>query len=121
LPLEPRVLRANPAVRQDVGRIAIMRGPLVYCLEGADNGAGLNSILLQTGAGRSATATIPDLRGAIAIDLPALRERADAWGEELYAEKCAERDEAKARLVPYFFWDNRTDGEMLVWTREAAE
>lgn len=121
LPLEPRVLRANPAVRQDAGRIAIMRGPLVYCLEGTDNGAGLNSILLQTGAGRSSTATIPDLRGAIAIDLPALRERADAWGEELYAEKSAERDEASARLVPYFLWDNRADGEMLVWTREAAE
>jgi DUF1680 family protein len=121
LPLEPRVLRANPTVRQDAGRIAIMRGPLVYCLEGADNGAGLNSILLQTGLGRAETATIPDLRGAVAIELPALRERADSWGDDLYAEKAPETALHTARLVPYHLWDNREGGEMLVWARQVSE
>ncbi|HEY9009627.1 MAG TPA: beta-L-arabinofuranosidase domain-containing protein [Devosia sp.] len=119
LPLEPRVLRANPAVRQDAGRIAVMRGPLVYCMEGADNGVGLNSVLLQTGLGKSETATIPDLRGAIAIDIPALREQVQSWGDDLYAEKAPETRPDTVRLVPYHLWDNRTPGEMLVWTREA--
>jgi DUF1680 family protein len=121
LPLEPRLLRANPRVRQDAGRAAIMRGPLVYCLEGTDNGVGLNSILLQNGLGKVQTATIPDLRGAIAIDLPILREQAEAWGDALYAEKVPETEPGQARLVPYHLWDNREPGEMLVWMRQAAE
>lgn len=121
LPLEPRALRAHPSVRQDAGRVAIMRGPLVYCLEGADNGGGLNSILLQQGLGKAKTAVIPDLRGAIAIDLPVLRENAQSWGDDLYAEKRADAESGEARLVPYHLWDNRAPGEMLVWVREAAE
>ena len=96
-----------------------MRGPLVYCMEGADNGVGLNSVLLQTGLGKAETATIPDLRGAIAIDIPALREQAQSWGADLYAEKQPETKPDTVRLVPYHLWDNRAPGEMLVWTREA--
>jgi hypothetical protein len=119
LPLEPRLLRAHPAVRQDAGRVAVMRGPLVYCLEGADNGAGLNSILLGAGAGKARTATLPDLGDAIAIDLPVLRERVRDWGEDLYSEKEPATEAATARLVPYHLWDNRQAGEMLVWVREA--
>src|SRR5690606_6937363 len=118
LPLELRTLRAHPAVRQDAGRVAIARGPLVYCLAGADNGSGRNSILLQDGLGRAQTATIADLRGAIAIDLPVLRERAETWGDELYTEKVPETAPDTARLVPYHLWDNRDPGEMLVWVRE---
>ncbi|WP_086472017.1 glycoside hydrolase family 127 protein [Devosia lucknowensis] len=121
LPLEPRVLRANPRVRQDAGRVAVMRGPLVYCLEATDNGTGLNSILLQRGLGRAETAAIPDLRGAIAIDLPALRENAETWGADLYAEKAANTQTTTVRLVPYHLWDNREPGEMLVWTRQATQ
>lgn len=121
LPLEPRALRAHPAVRQDAGRVAIMRGPLVYCLEGTDNGTGLNSILLQHGLGKAQTATIPDLRGAIAIDVPVLREKLESWGTDLYAEKTPETETDTARLVPYHLWDNRDAGEMLVWLRQAAE
>lgn len=117
LPLVPRALRANPKVRQDAGRAAVMRGPLVYCLEGTDNAPGLNSILLGDGLGRSQTATIPDLNGAIAIDLPVLREVAEGWGDALYAEAAPTAEPDMARLVPYHLWDNREPGEMLVWLR----
>jgi uncharacterized protein len=117
LPLAPRALRAHPNVRQDAGRVAVMRGPLVYCLEGADNAPGLNSILLDDGFGKAQTATIPDLNGAIAIDLPVLREVADNWGEGLYRPEPPEARPDTARLVPYHLWDNRAPGEMLVWVR----
>lgn len=117
LPMEPRALRANPRVRQDAGRVAVMRGPLVYCLEGADNSSGLNSVLLGEGLGMAQTATIADLRGAIAIDLPVLREVSAGWGDALYDEKPPETETATVRMVPYHLWDNRTPGEMLVWVR----
>ncbi len=119
LPLEPRTLRAHPSVRHDAGRVAVMRGPLVYCLEGTDNGTGLNSILLQRGLGEAQTATIPDLRGAIAIDIPVLRETAENWGDALYSDKAPETETEQARLVPYHLWDNREPGEMLVWLRQS--
>ncbi|MDB5614232.1 MAG: glycoside hydrolase family protein [Devosia sp.] len=117
LPLVPRALRANPKVRQDAGRVAVMRGPLVYCLEGTDNAVGLNSILLGDGLGRSQTATIPNFNGAIAIDLPVLREVAEGWGDALYAEAAPTAEPDTARMVPYHLWDNREPGEMLVWLR----
>ena len=121
LPLVPRALRANPKVRQDAGRVAVMRGPLVYCLEGVDNAVGLNSILLGDGLGKAQTATIPDFNGAIAIDLPVLRELTESWGDELYGEAVLEAEPDTARLVPYHLWDNRAPGEMLVWLRQTQE
>jgi uncharacterized protein len=117
LPLVPRALRANPKVRQDAGRVAVMRGPLVYCLEGTDNAVGLNSILLGDGLGKSQTATIPNFNGAIAIDLPVLREVAEGWGDALYSDAVPSAKPDKARMVPYHLWDNREPGEMLVWVR----
>jgi hypothetical protein len=117
LPLVPRALRANPKVRQNAGRVAVMRGPLVYCLEGADNPVGLNSILLGDGLGQSQTATIPNFNGAIAIDLPVLRELADGWGDALYSDAVPSAKSDTARMVPYHLWDNREPGEMLVWVR----
>ncbi len=117
LPLVPRALRAHPNVRQDAGRVAVMRGPLVYCLEGTDNAPGLNSILLGDGLGKSQTATIANLNGAIAIDLPVLREVAEGWGDALYGDAVPTAKPDTARMVPYHLWDNREPGEMLVWLR----
>ncbi|MDB5586182.1 MAG: glycoside hydrolase family protein [Devosia sp.] len=120
LPLVPRALRANPKVRQDAGRVAVMRGPLVYCLEGTDNPVGLNSILLGDGLGQSQTATIPNFNGAIAIDLPVLREVAEGWGDALYGDMEPVAKPDTARMVPYHLWDNREPGEMLVWLRATS-
>ena len=118
IPLVPRAVRANTKVRQDAGRVSVMRGPLVYCLEGVDNAPGLNSILLGQGLGAAKTAVIPDLRHAIAIDLPVLRER--SANEELYSEEPPEVVATDARFVPYHLWDNRDPGEMLVWVRSGG-
>lgn len=116
IPLIPRALWANPLVRQDAGRVALMRGPLVYCAEGVDNGDGLNAIELTGDVGRAKTAEIAELRGAVALDLLVTRDKAD-WGNELYRTSPPEKQAATARFVPYPFWDNRASGEMLVWIR----
>jgi len=62
------------------------------------------------------TAEITELEGAIALDLPVLRDDAD-WGADLYRTSPPKVREATARFVPYPFWDNRSPGEMLVWVR----
>ncbi|KQY14889.1 hypothetical protein ASE23_25645 [Rhizobium sp. Root73] len=116
IPLAPRALFANPLVRQDAGRVALMRGPMVYCVEATDNGEGLNGIRLAGDLSNGRTAELADLRGAVALDMPVTRDRAD-WGSALYRTSPPTTKKATARFVPYPFWDNRTPGEMLVWVR----
>jgi DUF1680 family protein len=116
IPLATRALFANPLVRQDAGRAALMRGPLVYCVEATDNGAGLNGIRLPGNVGEVKTSEIAELRGAVALDIPVVREAED-WGAALYRSSPPEAKAATARFVPYHLWDNRAPGEMLVWIR----
>ncbi|MCZ4088989.1 glycoside hydrolase family 127 protein [Sinorhizobium psoraleae] len=117
IPLAPRALWANPQVRQDTGRVALMRGPLVYCAEATDNGAGLNGIVLGSDVSKAKTAEIAELQGAVALDIPVARDEADDWGPTLYRTTPPKVNQAIARFVPYHLWDNRTPGEMLVWIR----
>jgi DUF1680 family protein len=117
--LATRALWANPMVRQDAGRAALMRGPLVYCVETTDNGQGLNGIKLSGDAAAAKTAEMTDLEGAIALDLPVLRDDAD-WGADLYRTSPPKARKATARFIPYPFWDNRSPGEMLVWVRSGT-
>lgn len=116
LPMAVRALRANPKVRADIGRVALARGPLIYCAEAVDNGADLNAILIAD-TGGAKTETLPGLNGAVAVDLKARRERVDGWDGTLYDTRPPAREDATLRLVPYHLWDNREPGEMLVWIR----
>ncbi|WP_028745567.1 glycoside hydrolase family 127 protein [Rhizobium mesoamericanum] len=118
IPLETRALWANPLVRQDAGRATLMRGPLVYCAEATDNGAGLNGIRL--GKDLSAkTAEIAELGGAVVLDIPVTKDESN-WGATLYRTKPPSTVKTTARFVPYHLWDNRAPGEMLVWIRSAT-
>ncbi|MCV9997096.1 glycoside hydrolase family 127 protein [Pararhizobium sp. YC-54] len=116
IPLAPRLLFANPLVRHDAGRTALMRGPMVYCVEATDNGEGLNGIQLTGDLSDARTAELKELRGAVALDLPVTRDQAD-WGSALYRTSPPLTEKTTARFVPYPFWDNRAPGEMLVWVR----
>jgi len=118
IPLETRALWANPLVRQDAGRAALMRGPLVYCVEATDNGAGLNGIRLGEDISAK-TAEIAELGGAVALDIAVTKDESD-WGATLYRSKPPTAGKGTARFVPYHLWDNRAPGEMLVWIRSAT-
>jgi DUF1680 family protein len=117
LPLSLRPQFANPKVRQDAGRAALMRGPLVYCVETTDNGDDLNTIILPSSLPPGKTMVLSELNGAVAVDLPVEREDTGGWGTSLYRSEPARREPATARFVPYHLWDNRTPGEMLVWVQ----
>jgi DUF1680 family protein len=115
LPLALRPQFANPKVRQDAGRVALMRGPLVYCVEDTDNGGDLNAIVIPDVLPATTETVLEELGGAVAVDLPVLREETAGWGAPLYRSTRAERKAGSARLVPYHLWDNRKAGAMLVW------
>ena len=117
--MEAKRLYANPKVRQDAGRVALQRGPLVYCVEAVDNGTGLDALSLPATAEIRET-FVPDLLGGV-VKLSAAAETDDAeWGPDLYRETPPERRPTALTAVPYYAWDNRDPGEMLVWLRADA-
>lgn len=117
MPVE-RIL-ANPHVREDIGKCAVMRGPLVYCLEEADNGAGLHRISLNPQPNFRVSHQ-PELLGGVNIIQADGRRLADVGWEsaalyQAYQEPVYE-DKALT-FIPYYAWANRGLGEMLVWVR----
>ena len=109
----------HPAIRQDAGQVALQRGPVIYCLEEADNGARLANVVLP----RSIPLTVEQsdlFGGASVITGEALRiERAND-SNELYRPQSSvqeARSTFRFTAIPYCFWANREPGEMRVWLR----
>ena len=108
----------NPAIRQDVGRVAIMRGPILYCLEGVDNVGPLNNLSLPADTSLEEKFEDGLLGGIVTLTGKGLADDGEDWGDDLYRNRPVMRKPAPVKAVPYFAWDNRDKGEMLVWIRE---
>jgi len=119
LPMPVERIEANPAVGADAGRVALQRGPIVYCLEAVDNGTDLNDLILPRDAGLSARFDARLLGGAMVISARARRVDRRAWKDALYRPVGTPTRPATLKAVPYCLWDNRRPGEMRVWIREA--
>lgn len=120
-PMELRMLQADTKVREDIGKVAVMRGPIVYCLEEVDNGADLH--LLQVAKDGAMELVDRDIAGtkvkAVTVD-GYRKEPTKNTGSGLYQEYTpAEKKAVKLQYVPYYTWANRGENEMQVWT--AAE
>ena len=107
---------ANPKVRMNCGRVALRRGPLLYCFEGADNGADLNAVELPRDAKFSAEFEAGLLGGVVALRTTGRRQAQE--DQTLYRTSPPQLRETTLKSIPYFAWDNREAGEMLVWIRE---
>lgn len=115
LPVE--VLEANPLVRADAGKAALRRGPVVYCLEEADNGANLSALTLTAQSGLTARYE-PDLLGGVTVVTGQAARRAQSgWDGRLYRPLALEEETVPFKAIPYYAWGNRGKGEMQVWTR----
>jgi DUF1680 family protein len=105
-------------VEANRGRLALTRGPLVYCLEEVDNGPDLDAVALPSDRSFE-PAEQPDLPdGVLALTGPGVRD--DAQTGSLYADKPPAAPEITVTAVPYYAWNNRGPGEMLVWIRRAS-
>ena len=126
---------AHPRVAQDAGKVALRRGPLVYCLEQCDNAAPVRSILLpdkakltarfdRVGAalcgcpGRPRRAA--PTGGVVVIEGQGLAPTQGGWKGKLYRPAAAlSLRPARFRAIPYCLWDNREAGAMTVWLPRA--
>lgn len=92
-------IEAHPYVSADAGRVALMRGPLLYCLEELDNAGNVDVIL-----GRGDLAVVErDVCGKVAA----------------ITGTCA--DDSNFTAIPYYLWNNRGKGKMNVWIRQAGK
>mgnify|MGYP002511034218 CR=1 FL=1 len=108
---------ANPRVREDVGKAALMRGPVVYCLEEADNGDLLQDIYLKRESEFDISYEKELLNGVVTITADGKRLSTGDWKEDVLYKPCFEETfkEQKLKFIPYYSWSNRGAGEMLVW------
>ena len=118
LPMPAERLYAHPDVRQDLGRVALRRGPLIYCAEQRDNGAPVNRLRLPAGAALS-DAWRGDLLGGITV-LQSDAAAADpaTWGDALYRTTPPAESRSALMAVPYYIWCNRGANPMQLWLRE---
>jgi hypothetical protein len=110
---------AHPDVRQDVGCVALQRGPLVYCLEQADHAVPLHRILLPRGAELTAQFAPDVLGGVVVVHGEGLVADAAGWAGTLYRAQPPTLSPCQLTAVPYYAWDNRQPGGMRVWLPEA--
>ena len=105
----------HPQITADLGRAALMRGPLVYCLEGVDLLAPLDRLFLQGGAAFDSEFHPDVLGGVVVVTGTGYVMDAADWGDALYRQHPPEFRPAAIHAVPYFTWDNRGAGKMRVW------
>jgi len=109
---------ANPHVAADINRVALMRGPLVYCLEAVDHAVPLAMLRLPRDASFETHFEPGFLQGV--VSLTALAKAVDMahWGNHLYRQQPPQMRDAWIKAIPYYAWDNREPGAMRVWLPE---
>ena len=113
-------ITAHPSVRQASGRIALQRGPVLYCLEEADNGKDLNNLYIPKDSELEWEFDGELLGGVGVIKGTGVSRAYEGWDGTLYRPGDQEYEERSFTAVPYHAWNNRGVGEMLVWINEAT-
>jgi DUF1680 family protein len=112
LPMEVRRVTANEKVKDDQGKVALQRGPLIYCAEWADNNGKAANIIIPSDAAFTAQFQ-PDLLNGVEVlhsEVPVIT-----------VDEKTETVSTTRRLftaIPYYAWANRGKGEMMVWFPE---
>lgn len=116
LDMEVRRVFAAPQVSADSGKAAFARGPLVYCLEGVDNGGEvLNLYVKKDAVPRVGTANPNLLFGAVPITIDGYRV---SEAGSLYSTERPKAEPVELTAVPYYTWGNRGLTQMRVWIPE---
>ncbi|MGI4834345.1 MAG: glycoside hydrolase family 127 protein [Janthinobacterium lividum] len=112
LPLEVRRVHANPLVKDDLGKVALQRGPVMYCAEWADNNGKTSNILVPATATFAANYQPGLLHGVetLTATVPVVTLGADGTNVSTAPRTLV--------AIPYYAWANRGKGEMTVWFPE---
>ncbi|MBC8236320.1 glycoside hydrolase family 127 protein, partial [bacterium] len=117
LPMPVVRIEAHPSVRQNIGCVALQRGPVVYCLEQADNRVPIHQIVLPNDSELKAHFEKELLGGVILIKGEALVVDDSDWDNMLYRAEPSKLKPFEITAIPYYAWAHREPGEMRVWIR----
>lgn len=119
LHMSAQIVEANPLIAADYGKQAVVRGPMVYCVESCDNGENLQC--LHLGANDELQGHFDEqlLDGVYVLESKGCRRVFDFKPGRLYRavnKSAAEQFRPQTLvLIPYYAWCNRAEGEMRVW------
>ena len=118
MPVE--IIKAHPLVWQNQGKVALQRGPLVYCLEETDHSSPVTQIMLSKEM-EFRSEYHPELLGGVTmIEGEGFINELKEWANVLYRpiESRGPLKKVPLKFIPYFAWDNRDAGSMAVWIGE---
>jgi uncharacterized protein len=110
LPMDVRRVYATNKVKDDMGKTALQRGPIIYCAEWADNNGSVSTVVLPP-AVQFSTEFKPEMLGGITV-LKAETDKLLVKVDEVTTVK------EPFTAIPYYAWANRGKGEMTVWLPE---
>jgi hypothetical protein len=118
LPMDVVFLQANPLVEEARNQVAVMRGPIVYCLESIDlpDGVNIENVAINP-RGRWTPEPRPDLLGGITVlHGDAIVSARQDWTGKLYRRMdLGDAKYIRVKLIPYYAWANRGQSQMAVW------
>ncbi|MEI7905575.1 MAG: beta-L-arabinofuranosidase domain-containing protein, partial [Candidatus Firestonebacteria bacterium] len=114
-------LYADPRVRQDIGRTALQKGPVVYCFEEADNPAGAESLIIKQRNNFEVLHKKNLLGGVDIIKTNGFYLESVEKQKQLYGYSAPKLKECVLTAIPYFAWENRKPGSMAVWVKNTAD
>jgi DUF1680 family protein len=125
LPMAERLIEPHPAIESTRGSLAIERGPLVYCLEQADNGdMPIAELEIDPAAPLAARWDPGVLEGVVTVRTGGFRVDRSSWSGRLYrswrADAMPTRERVELTAIPYYAWANRAPGAMRVWIPRAT-
>jgi DUF1680 family protein len=118
LPMPARLVEANPVMEFTRGQVAVMRGPIVYCLESPDlpPGVRVSEVRLPGGVVLEPRMENGRLGRITVLEGSARRDPEGSWTDLLYRTLRPSAAEAvRLRLIPYYAWANRGVSHMTVW------
>lgn len=112
------LVAAHPKVEADIGRVAVVRPPLVYCAEEVDNDHPLHQYAIPSDADMTVDHRPDLLNGITVVETEAEVPDLEGWEGTLYRPiEETDTEFGHLELVPYYAWDNRKAGAMRVWHR----
>ncbi len=118
LPMDVVFLRAHPLIEEARNQVAVMRGPIVYCLESPDlpDGVDVDDVAIVAGAKWTPRREKDLLAGATVLDGEARIMQSPDWTDRLYRRwEPASEKRIRVTLIPYYAWANRGISQMSVW------
>ena len=116
-PLSVRLIDADTRVREDIGKVALMRGPVVYCLEEADNGKDLHMLKMKEESEFREEKCMIATEPVVVIKSEGFRQCKKEITTLYSTHTPTEYEKVTLTWIPYYVWSNRGEGEMQVWVR----